>query len=229
MARILGKWKNTGKYAWHEDTSEYKFRVSPKFKTSKQAENYAKKEGIGWHSYFTVRDKPTSDECKADKLDPYGHYTQKNGGVPSTAQMRNRSDYNVHGKDGVWLWEHLSPDYRKRAEALDKELAKYWESQLEMQWPGTRTHFAVGEVQHAWRDPKLTNMEQFKKDEMRKIVMAPSNREYSFDARGKIGRDKLTASYSKKGLPSEVSELTIIRYANAPHYRQMPILRRRRN
>tara|TARA_Y100000034_G_scaffold130752_1_gene189981 strand:- start:263 stop:868 length:606 start_codon:yes stop_codon:yes gene_type:complete len=192
MARILGKWKNTGKYAWHEDTSEYKFRVSPKFKTSKQAENYAKKEGIGWHSYFTVRDKPTSDECKADKLDPYGHYTQKNGGVPSTAQMRNRSDYNVHGKDGVWLWEHLSPDYRKRAEALDKEQTKFWDGQLERESP----------------DGKISSFEKMKKKDARRKLMAPSNREYRFDIDGKAGEDSLVASYGKG------RELTIIKTAD---------------
>ena len=98
--RKLTKWKKTGKYAWHENTSEYQFRVSPKFKTSKQAEAYADKKGLrGTH--FTVRDKPTHDECKADKLDSYGYYTEKMGGKPSTTQLKEREGPDIW-KDIKW-------------------------------------------------------------------------------------------------------------------------------
>ena len=88
MGRALVKWKRTGKLAWVESSSPNQFRVSPKFKTSKQASKYAANNDLD--SYFTVRDKPTTDECKADKLDKYGYFTERMGGKPSTTQLKER-------------------------------------------------------------------------------------------------------------------------------------------
>lgn len=100
MGRQLSKWKNTGKYAWNETTSEYEFRVSPKFKTKKQAIDYSNKNP-DLDKYFTVRDKETTDQCKADKLDPYGAFTEEMGGKPSKKQMLERGYTKEQLKEGV--------------------------------------------------------------------------------------------------------------------------------
>ena len=64
MGRELVKWKGTGMWAWKENNTQYEFRVSPKFKSKKKAQNYEKP----LNKMFENDDTPTKDRMMADSL-----------------------------------------------------------------------------------------------------------------------------------------------------------------
>ena len=69
MGREIGKWKDTGKWARWETNTEHQFRVSPKFKTAKEAHSYMKPTTKdGKYTLFTPNDRPTKDPELADSL-----------------------------------------------------------------------------------------------------------------------------------------------------------------